>query len=281
MVMVAGPVVAVPLAVSVNALALVALLGLNDAVTPAGKPEADKLTLPLKPFCGVTVMVVDPVAPWTSVKLFGDAERAKLPWGFTVREIVVVLVRLPEVPVIVTVTVPTVAVPVAERVRRLLVVVGFVPKVAATPLGKAETAKFTLPLNPLNGFSGSVNLAVSALPNGVAATFGTNPTTTSSLLTLSATGTATVGTVTVTITGTSGSLTSTTTISLTVNPQGSFALSASPNSLTLVQGATGSTTITVTPQNGFNGSVSLSASGLPAGVTASFNPSSATSASAL
>jgi hypothetical protein len=30
---------------------------LNDAVTPAGNPEADKLTLPLKPFCGVTPMV--------------------------------------------------------------------------------------------------------------------------------------------------------------------------------------------------------------------------------
>jgi len=50
MVTVASPVVAVPLAVSVNVLAPVVLLGLNDAVTPAGNPEADKLTLPLKPF---------------------------------------------------------------------------------------------------------------------------------------------------------------------------------------------------------------------------------------
>src|SRR5207249_10612627 len=60
-----------------------------------------------------------------------------------------------------------------------------------------------------------------------------------------------------------------------------FVLSASPNSLKIVQGATGTSTITVTPQNGFNGSVSLSASGLPNGVTASFNPSSTASSSTL
>src|SRR5258708_4587963 len=56
-----------------------------------------------------------------------------------------------------------------------------------------------------------------------------------------------------------------------------YSLSASPNSLTIVQGNSGASTITVTPSNGFNGSVSLSASGLPAGGTASFNPASTTS----
>jgi hypothetical protein len=40
----------VALAVSVNELVLVAEAGLKDAVTPLGKPDADKLTLPLKPF---------------------------------------------------------------------------------------------------------------------------------------------------------------------------------------------------------------------------------------
>ena len=44
------PVAAVALAVSVNELVLVAEAGLKDAVTPLGKPDADKLTLPLKPF---------------------------------------------------------------------------------------------------------------------------------------------------------------------------------------------------------------------------------------
>jgi hypothetical protein len=76
MVTVAVPVVAVLLAASVRVLALVlvALVGLNEAVTPAGKPEADKPTLPLKPFCGVTVTVLVPLEPCAIVRLFGDAE---------------------------------------------------------------------------------------------------------------------------------------------------------------------------------------------------------------
>jgi hypothetical protein len=71
----AVPDVAVLLAVSVKVLVLVVLLGLKDAVTPLGRPEADKLTLLLKPFCGLTVTVLAPVAPCAIVKLFGDAER--------------------------------------------------------------------------------------------------------------------------------------------------------------------------------------------------------------
>ena len=69
------PVVAVLLAVSVNMLVLAVLLGLNDAVTPLGRPDTDKLTLLLKPFWGVTVMVLAPLAPCATVKLFGDADR--------------------------------------------------------------------------------------------------------------------------------------------------------------------------------------------------------------
>lgn len=77
MVTVAVPVVAVPLAVSVNVLVLVAGFGLNDAVTPLGRPDADKPTLPLNPFCSVTVIVLVPIVPCVMVKLFGDAERLK------------------------------------------------------------------------------------------------------------------------------------------------------------------------------------------------------------
>jgi len=49
MVTVAGPVVADALAVSVKVLVVVVLAGLNPAVTPFGKPEAARLTLPVKP----------------------------------------------------------------------------------------------------------------------------------------------------------------------------------------------------------------------------------------
>ena len=50
MVTVAVPVLAVPLVVNVNTLVAVAGFGLNDALTPLGRPDVDKVTLPLKPF---------------------------------------------------------------------------------------------------------------------------------------------------------------------------------------------------------------------------------------
>ena len=42
-----------------------------------GKPDADKLTLPLNPLRGATVIVLEPLDPWTTVRLPGDAERLK------------------------------------------------------------------------------------------------------------------------------------------------------------------------------------------------------------
>ena len=58
-----APVVAPALAVNVSVLVLVAELGLNDAVTPLGKPDAAKLTLPAKPFWGAIVIVLEPLDP--------------------------------------------------------------------------------------------------------------------------------------------------------------------------------------------------------------------------
>lgn len=63
MVTVKVPVAAVPVAVSVSALVPAVLAGLKEAVTPIGKPEADRLTPALKPFCGFTAMVSVPLAP--------------------------------------------------------------------------------------------------------------------------------------------------------------------------------------------------------------------------
>jgi hypothetical protein len=53
-----------------------------------------------------------------------------------------------------------------------------------------------------------------------------------------------------------------------------FSVSASPTSLTVLQGSSGKSTITTSVSGGFNNAISLSASGLPAGVTASFSPAS-------
>ncbi|HEY6306572.1 MAG TPA: hypothetical protein VI488_08975 [Candidatus Angelobacter sp.] len=154
---------------------------------------------------------------------------------------------------------------------------------ASVSVTQGNSGSSTITVTPTGGFTGSVTLSASGLPSGVTASFGTNPTKSTSVVTFTASSTSTVGTSTVTITGTSGTLTHTTTVSLTVNPVATpnFSLSASPSSLTVVQGNSGNSTITVTPSGGFTGSVSLSASGLPSGVSASFGTNPTTSTSVL
>ena len=57
------PVAAVALAVSVKELVVVAEAGLKEAVTPLGRPDAEKVTFPVKPFRGETVMALKPEVP--------------------------------------------------------------------------------------------------------------------------------------------------------------------------------------------------------------------------
>lgn len=80
----------------------------------------------------------------------GDAETLKAGdvVEFTVSETVVVALRLPEVPVMVTVAAPVVAVLLAVSVKVLVEVVGLVLNDAVTPLGRPEAASVTLPVNP-------------------------------------------------------------------------------------------------------------------------------------
>lgn len=147
------PVVAVLLAERVKVLVPVVLPGLNAGVTPLGRPEADKLTLPLKPLSGFTVIVLMPLEPCVMVKLLGEAERVKFGGGFTVRESVVELDRFPDEPVMVTVAAPVVAVPLAVSVRVLAPVVLAGLNDAVTPEGKPDADKLTVPLKPLCGLT--------------------------------------------------------------------------------------------------------------------------------
>jgi hypothetical protein len=77
MVTVAVPVVAVALAVRVSVLLVVPGLGLNAAATPAGKPDAAKVTLLLNPPEAVISTVVVACLLWTRVRVSGLAESAK------------------------------------------------------------------------------------------------------------------------------------------------------------------------------------------------------------
>ena len=89
-----------------------------------------------------------PKLPWPIPKPGCVAKRVK-PGALIVRARLVVAVRVPDVPVIVTFVVPPAAVLLAVGVSTLLPLVGFVPHEAVTPLGSPDvTARLTLPVNP-------------------------------------------------------------------------------------------------------------------------------------
>jgi len=148
MVTVAVPTFARVPAARVSVVVLVAGLGLKTALVPLRNPEADSVMLWAKPFEGVMVMVVVPLAPRAMLKLVGDADRAKFGAAVTVRERDVELPRLPLTPAMVTEKVPTAALPVAVKVSELLLVVLAGWKFALTPLGRPEQDRLTLPVKP-------------------------------------------------------------------------------------------------------------------------------------
>jgi len=132
----------------------------------------------------------------------------------------------------------------------------------------------SLSLVPANGFSGAVTVTLGGLPTGITALPASPFELPASGLTLTLTAGANVanGSYTLTFQATSGSLTSSATASLTVQPLASFSLSLFFSSLTVRQGGSVSGTFNITPTDSGSGnfSVSLSVSGLPTGVTASF-----------
>src|SRR5215468_194814 len=153
--------------------------------------------------------------------------------------------------------------------------------ISAAPASQTVTAggssSYTTTISALSGFTGAVNLSVSGLPSGAAATFNPTSVTGSGSSTLSVTTSSTTpfGTCTLTITGTSGTLTHSITVVLVVNAvTPDFSISATPASQTVTRGSSVTYTVTVGSLNGFTGTVTLSATGLPPRATATFNPAS-------
>ena len=141
------------------------------------------------------------------------------------------------------------------------------------------TAGYSATVTALNGFNETVTFGVSGLPAGATATF--NPTSVTSsgttALTIVTDASTPAGTYQLTVTGTSVSRTHSADVSLIVNATGDFAISASPTSRTITAGGTAGYAATVAALNGFNETVTFGMSGLPAGATATFNPTSVTS----
>jgi len=92
-------------------------------------------------------------------------------------------------------------------------------------VGQGEQETVAITITPRNGFSGSVLLSASDLPNGVTAVFSPNPANSTSVMTLTASATTATGTREVVLLGTSGSLAQTVMPMLTVTPTTTVTLS--------------------------------------------------------
>ena len=140
----------------------------------------------------------------------------------------------------------------------------------------AGSGTFTVTVTATAGLTGATALTVTGLPTNATAAFSPTSVTGSGTSTLTVTVPATVagGTSTLTITGTNGSLVHSITVTLTVQ---NFTLAASPTTLSGSAGGTATSTVTLTMTGGYATAVNFTASGLPTGATAAFNPTSRTS----
>lgn len=151
MVTVAGPSVAVLLAVSVSKLLPVVGSGEKPAVTPLGRPDAARVIAPVNPLTSVMNIVSVALLPRVSVREGAEAINVKAGDGaaLTVRAILVLAVSVPPVPVMVTVDVPAGTAQLDVNVRTLVPLAGLGLKDAVTPLGNPDAARVTDPENGL------------------------------------------------------------------------------------------------------------------------------------
>lgn len=164
--------------------------------------------------------------------------------------------------------------------------------------GTTQSASFTLAASPTsvsvtagNAGSATISATVSGTLSagiGLSATVPSGwPTPSFSPSSLSSSGTSSStmsftvpagtasGNYTIKVTGTSGTTTETTTLTVSVTgTTASFSLGASPSSLTVSRGSSGSAIISAAASGGFSSSISLSASGAGRGVSISFSPTS-------
>ena len=135
--------------------------------------------------------------------------------------------------------------------------------------GTAST--FNVSVTGQNGFTGSVSISLSGLPAG-ATTSPASPFAVtqgaSQPVTLSVPASIAAGNFTVTANATSGTLTHSSPLQLTVTPARDFALSVTPSQVSATLGtASPAASISIAALNGFTGTVTVTLTGFPAGVT--------------
>ena len=151
---------------------------------------------------------------------------------------------------------------------------------ASASVVQGNSGSSTISTTVSGGFNSAVSLSASGQPAGVTVSFSpasiAAPGSGSSTMTLAVASSTATGTYPITVTGSGGSATHTTSVSLTVTaaPVPNFTISASPGSVSVLQGNSGTSTVSTAVSGGFNSAIALSASGQPAGVTVSFSPAS-------
>lgn len=148
---------------------------------------------------------------------------------------------------------------------------------ASLSIAQGGAGSSTITSTVSGGFDSTISLTASGQPSGVTVSF--NPTSITgagtSAMSINVASSTVAGTYAITVTGTSGSIVETTTVSLTVTgTTPNFTISASPTSLTVVRGSSGTSTITTAISGGFDSAIALSASGQGNNVTISFSPTS-------
>ena len=129
------------------------------------------------------------------------------------------------------------------------------PTSVAVNAGVSGTSSVTVA--PLNGFTGTVTLAVTTNSTSLSCTLSSNTITGGSgSATLSCTD-STAGNYLATVTGTGGSLSHSSSVTYHVQD---FAVTASPTTVSTTVNTAGTATVSVTPVNGFTGTVTLAAS---------------------
>lgn len=123
---------------------------MNAAVTPDGRAEVVRVTLPVKPALGVTVMVLVPGVPEITVTVAREVFSENAAAGVMVKATPTVALSAPEVAVMVTLPLLAEALGLAAIVNVLaLDATGL--KAAVTPEASPVTARVTVPVKPLAG----------------------------------------------------------------------------------------------------------------------------------
>src|SRR5439155_1365345 len=143
---------------------------------------------------------------------------------------------------------------------------------------QGQSVTSTVSTSVTSGNAQTMTLSASGLPAGATASFNPGTVTAGGKI-----GRATgrerpypAGCDTPTVRDTGAAATHSSSVSRTVAVCDDFSISASPSSVTVVQGQSVTSTVSTAVVSGSAQTVTLSASGLPAGATASFNPGSVT-----